>query len=216
MRLRNAVLAVCAAAMLATGCGRGSGGKWPAGVNSVYVTEEQAVESVLVYTSEQFNDLYDQEELAAFVGQAVSDYVAEHGTVEVKGESRPPVSMRSCSLEGQTGTVVFTFASPEDFVEFAKATGDDTHSITSLSVRTVSEERRAGNLSEEIGFVNAKGKAVSTDEVAKRQDYKVVIVEGAGTICTEGKIAYTSQGTAVSEDGHTAVTDGGRHFIVFK
>lgn len=220
MRNGKAVLAavVAAAGILATGCGQKSGNveTWSANENSIYVAEDMSVESALVYTSEQFNDLYDAEELSEFVRQAVAEYTAENPPEG--GDGQAPVTLKSCSLEGRTGILVFDYASPEDFVKFAQATEDNTHTVTSLTVRKVSDELAAGGLTDASAYRTPKDKAADASEVMKQSDYGVVAVEGAATIFTEGEIAYVS-GTADEvqlKGSHTAVTAEGKHYIIFK
>ncbi len=77
MRKKRAVsAAVVAAVCLAlAGCGLmgGSGtGSWDAGSNSIYVNRDMEVESAIVYTAPQANELYRPEELAAFAEEAVT------------------------------------------------------------------------------------------------------------------------------------------------
>lgn len=209
--------AALAAAVMLAGCkDRLSDSEWDTAQNSIYVTREQGVMSALVHTSRQKNSLYSQEELTEQLKQAVADYTAEYGDVFRKGERIPSVSLRSCMLEGQTGKAVFEYASPEDFVLFSMATGDNTHSIRSLSVRPVSEELAAGELGEEGQLIGRKGGQTSAQEVAKHPNYRAVAVDGAGRVCTEGKIAYTSAAGVTVVDDHTAVTDEGKHYIIFK
>lgn len=220
MRNGKALLAVLvtAAGLLTAGCGQNAGGgsaAWQANDNSIYVAEDMSVESALVYTSEQFNDLYKQEELSAYVEQAIADYTAENPTA---GDGQAPVALKSCSLEGRTGVLVFDYASPEDFVKFAQATGDNTHTVTALTVRKVADELAAGGLTDAASYRTPKDKTVDSGEVTKQSEYGVVTVEGAATIFTEGEIAYVSGGADEIElkDNHTAVTTEGKHYIIFK
>ncbi len=218
MKKRKAVLAAVAAAamILAVGCGQKTVDEgWQANDNSIYVGNDMGVESALVYSSEQFNDLYSQEELSDFAGQAVSDYAKEN---TASGDGQAPVTLKSCSLDGRTGILVFSYATPEDFVKFSEFSGDDTHTVTAMTVRKVSEELAAGGLADAASFRTPEDKSVEMSEVTKQSDYVAVAVEGAGTIYTEGKIAYVS-GSAEEvqiKGNHTAVTTEGKHYIIFK
>lgn len=217
MKNRRVALAavVAAAGLLAVGCGKGAGGSdtWTANDNSIYVAKDMSVESALVYTSEQFNDLYKPDELSAYVEEAIADYTEEHGE-----GGQTPVTLKSCSLEGRTGILVFDYASPEEFVKFAQATGDDTHTVTSLTVRKVADELTAGGLTDVSTYRTPKDKTVEAGEVTKQSEYGVVAVEGAATIFTEGEIAYVSGGAGEVQlkGSHTAVTTEGKHYIIFK
>jgi hypothetical protein len=189
MGIRRAVSAAGVLAVLVAGCAS-SGHAWNADQNSVYVARDGHVESALVYTSEQVNELYDSEELAAYIGQAVDEYNSEHGGAAAQAaQSDTPVSMKSCGIEGNTGTVTFAYASPEDFVTFSAETGDDTHTITAFAVSAVDEPKK---------------------------DCTRIEVTGTGRICTEGKILETSDSGVTQEDDYTVVTDEGEHYIIFK
>lgn len=215
MKKRKAALAALAVAavLLVPGCGQKADSEtWTGRENSIYVSKDMAVKSALVYTSEQFNDLYQQAELEEFAKQAVDEYASESQTAQ------SPVTLEACSLEGRTGTLVFSYASPEEFVKFSQATGDDTHTVTSLTVRKVSDELTAGGLIDAASYRTPKDKTVDSGEVLKQSDYVVVTVEGSAEIFTEGTIAYVSGGPDEVElkGSHTAVTAEGKHYIIFK
>lgn len=217
-KVLSAVLAVTLG-LAAAGCGQQSKtGTWNANINSVHVTQAMEVESALVYSSEQFNELYDKDELAEFAKEAVAEYNSENGAEaaaeNTEGKAKLPVALKSCSLEGRTGILVFDYASPEYFVSFAEATEDNTHTITSLKVGKVSETEGISDMA----FSDLNGKAVSAETVAKQSDAVAVVVEGAGTICTEGKILYVagSQTPVTLKDSFTAETGEGTNCIIFK
>ena len=221
MKNRRVILAALAVTfgLAAAGCGQQSKtGTWNANINSVHVTQAMEVESALVYSSEQFNELYNRDELAEFAKNAIAEYNSENGAEaaaeNTEGKAKLPVALKSCSLEGRTGVLIFDYASPEDFVSFAEATEDDTHTITSLTVQKVSE---AEGISE-TSFTDRKGKAATAETVAKQSDAVAVIVEGAGTICTEGKILYVAgeQTPVTLKDDFTASTGEGKNYIIFK
>lgn len=221
MKNRKVILAALAVTfgLAAAGCGQQSKtGTWNANINSVHVTREMAVESALVYSSEQFNELYSKDELAEFAKEAIAEYNSENGAEaaaeNIEGNAKLPVALKSCSLEGRTGVLVFDYAAPEYFVSFAEASGDDTHTITSLAVQKVSE---AEGLTE-ASFTDRKGKAASADAVAKQADAVAVIVEGSGTICTEGKILYVAgeQTPVTVKDDFMAATGEGKNYIIFQ
>lgn len=209
------LLAVC----LAAGCGQKDGaGAWEAVENSVYVTRTMEVESAMVYTSAKGNELYSPEEMAAFAKEQIEAFnraQGRAGSVNKEGEEKLPVALKESTLEGQTGKLVFEYATPEDFVRFAKETGDDSHSIVSLSVSSVSE---AGDALSEYSMTTADGKAVSAEQAAKHGKYVALVFEGAGTVCTEGKIAYVSDGASpvTVKSSREAVTGEGKHCIIFK
>lgn len=225
MKKRNAVLAALAAAAMlaAAGCGqKPDGDVWKADENSIYVTRAMEVESALTYTSPQANELYSREELENYAADAVSRYNQENGgqaaASNTEGQEKLPAALKSCTLEGQTGTLVFEYRTPGDFVKFAEATDDNTNTVTSLTVRRVSEELTAGGLADEKQYRKADGREAALEDVMKQSDYVVVAVEGAAAVYTEGNIAFVSgDGTSVSVTGsHRALTSEGKHYIIFK
>lgn len=224
MKKKQTVLAglSIAVGVLLSGCGQDATVEWKANENSIYVNRAQEVQSALVYTSEQDNDLYNQEELEAFVQEAIQEELANlAGNVEItvlteELQQNPPVSLVSCKLEGRTGTLVFDYASAEYYGAFADQTGDNTNGIRNLQVMGVSDAN-AERILNETGAVKANGKAAEVSDVIKHKDYIIAAFEGAGTICTEGKIVYISANSDVTlRDDFTAVTGAGRHWIVFK
>lgn len=213
MKKRNAILAVCllTAGLLLSGCEKHSKEPvWAANDNSIYVSKAMEVESALVYTSEQFNDLYDEKELEAFAQEEITAYNEANGG---EGQTPLPVELKSCRLEGRTGILVFHYGTPEDFVKFAQETGDNTHTVTALTVGKVSDV--ADQLSE-YTFTTAGGKSASLEEAAKEKDAVAVLVTGAASICTEGKIAYVAGEGSTLRNENTVETGEGNYCIIFK
>ncbi len=213
MKKRNAILAVCllAAGLLLSGCEKHSREPvWAANDNSIYVSKAMEVESALVYTSEQFNDLYDEDELAAFAQEEITAYNEANGG---EGQSPLPVSLKSCRLEGRTGILVLDYGTPEDFVKFARESGDNTHTVTALAVGKVSEvEDRLS----EYAFTTAGGKDASLEDAAREKDAVAVLVTGSAVICTEGKITYIAGEGGILRSENTVETGEGNYCIIFK
>ncbi len=214
MKMNRAVwIAAMAAGLLLAGCGQQQPTAWEAKENSIYVTRTMEVQSALVYRAEQPNELYDSEELAAFAGEAIAAYNEAQGAEAAYSnegrETKLPVALKSCSLEGETGTLVFEYAQPEQFVTFSQETGDNTHAVTELSVAAVSK----GNLPDQ-DMLKPDGKLADWEKAASTKNGRIVVVEGAATIYTEGKIDYVTAGVGVT-GSNIAVTPEGRSAIVF-
>lgn len=213
MKNRKAVLAVLflTAGVMLSGCEKHGGEPaWAANDNSVYVTRAMDVESALVYTSEQFNDLYDEKELAAFAQEEIDAYNDANGGA---GQDPLPVALKSCRLEGRTGILVLDYGTPEDFVKFSQETGDNTHTVTALQVGKVSD------LKDQLSgyqFTTSAGKEASLDEIAKQGDAVAVLVSGAAAVCTEGKVAYLAGDGSTMRSDNTVDTGEGNHCIIFK
>lgn len=217
MKKKQAVLTAAAvlAGILITGCGqKAAGAAWEANENSIYVSSGLEVESALIYTSEKNNDLYTQDGLASFVKEQIAAYNTEQGAAgeaeNKDGADTLPVALESCTLEGQTGKIVLDYKTPEDFVKFSQESGDNTHTVTNLTVAEL-----AAGLPEDVKFQTPDGKAVDAAEVAKLSGGHVVTVEGAATVYTEGKVAYISEGVTMKRENAVLTTDG-KSCIVFQ
>lgn len=219
MKKRRAAALVLALGLLLAGCGqKAKTGTWNANTNSIYVNHALEVASALVYTSGNDNDTYNQDELKAYAGEAVVDYNTANGGAEAsansEGAAKLPVALKSCTLEGKTGTLVFEYGSAEDFVKFARETGDNTHTVTALAVSTVADALAAGTLND-VEFVNPSGKPVAQTDVTKQTGYYVVSVEGTAVIQVEGAVAFMTEGVSL-RDSYTAVTREGTNLIIFQ
>ncbi len=204
--------------ILMVSCGKLGGRSWAASENSIYVTKDLEVESAMVFTSAQANELYSQEELATDTRQWVQDYNLANGA-EASFENsdkkaKLPVALKFCKLEGQTGTLIFEYGMPEHFVGFSQTVGDDTHTVTALAAGTAAEVLASGNF--DGTFTSVDGSVANAAEVAGQSKYKAVAVEGAGVVCLEGKVKYVSSGGASIRDEHTAVTGEGMNYIIFQ
>ena len=67
------------AGLLMVSCGKLGGAKWAADGNSIYVTKDLQVQSAMVFTAPEANELYSKEELAAEAGEWIRDYNVANG-----------------------------------------------------------------------------------------------------------------------------------------
>jgi hypothetical protein len=169
----------------------------------------------MVYTSDKPNELYTEEGLASYAEEAVTSYNTEHGGAAAfeneKDQEKLPAALKSCSLEGQTGKLVFEYGTAEDFVSFSTENGDNTHSITGLFVGTAAE--LAGDM-EGMTFSTAAGKDAELASITGDSKNKAVIVEGAGTVYVEGGVAFVTEGVRVKAS-NAVITPEGTSCIVF-
>ncbi len=215
MKKKTAVLtaSVLFAAVLVSGCAHSSGKQWDGSENSIYVDEDRNVQSAMVYTSEKENDLYSVEGLTEFAKEQIIAYNQEQGAAaeaeNTKGSEKLPVALESSSLENNTGRLVFSYGTPEDFVKFSKENGDDTHTVTALSVL----DTQSASLPD-LSYKTTTGKDAEIQAVTEKGG-NAVILEGSATVYTEGKILYVTDGINLRSE-HSAVTPEGISCIIFK
>ena len=208
--------AVLLCAVWTAGCSEtGAKGKaWDASENSIYVADDLSVQSAMVYTSEKENDLYSAESLAEFAKEQICSYNEEQGVASeaenAEGKEKLPVALEKSSLEGKTGTLVFSYASPEDFVKFSEENGDDTHSVTSLQVLDTDASKLP-----DLAYRTASGKHADIAKAGEKKNSHMVLTEGSASVYTEGKILYVTEGVELTSD-HSAVTPEGTGCIIFK
>lgn len=215
MKKKIAVLtaSVLLAAVWTAGCFKSSGNTWDGSENSIYVADDLSVQSAMVYTSEKENDLYSAEGLAEFAKEQIASYNEEQGAAaeaeNTEGGEKLPVALEKSSLEGQTGTLVFAYGTPEDFVKFSEENGDDTHTVTSLMVCDTESAKLP-----DLTYKTSAGKDADIQKAAAK-DSHMVLTEGSTKVYTEGKILYVTDGVEVTGD-HSAVTPEGTGCIIFK
>lgn len=215
MKRKQAVLAAMAvlSGLWIAGCGQRASTAWQANENSIYVDKGMQVESALMYTSEKANELYTQEGLASFVKEKISEYNAGAGAAaeaeNKEGAEELPVALKNCTLDGQAGKLVLDYKTPDDFVKFSQESGDNTHTVTALAVTDLS-----GGLPDGLTFTAPDGKAADPAEVGKLKNGRIVVVEGAATIYTGGKVAYITEGVTMKRE-NAVQTPEGKSCIVF-
>lgn len=205
-KVRIAIAAMMAATLL-FGCGSKSGATstFAPAQSSIFVKRDGAVSSALVEMDDK--SYYDQTELTTFIEEWVTAYNAEQG-----GSG---VTLESCTLKDGKATAVFNYASGADLCSFTQASDDVANQTSILEVTTVSEGLVQGKVSDGTWKAAKDRVDVSLDTVIKQGDLKLVTVDGAVTLQTEGKIQYYS-GAITMVDDFTVTTTGGKSYIVFK
>ncbi len=216
MKKKKAVLtaAVLLAAVWSAACSRSAGKAWDASENSIYVADDLSVKSAMVYTSEKENELYSADGLAEFAKEQIRAYNEEQGASaeaeNAKGKEKLPVALERCSLEGKTGTLVFDYASADDFVTFSSENGDNTHTVTSLQIADTDTETIP-----DLTFKSLSGKAAEPQTASETKGSHMIITDGSAKIYTEGKILFVTDGVNVVSS-YSAVTPEGTGCIIFK
>lgn len=173
--------------------------------SSIFVTREGSFTSALVEAYEP--DYYVESELKASIEEAVAGYNTEKGDTEV--------TLSSCTLGNGKAIALFDYKSGDSLCDFAREMEDEANQTSVLKFSTVNDGLVAGNIMDGSWKKAKDGSSVSTDVVLKNGELKLVTVEGAATIQTEGKILYYS-GDVTLTDNFTAVLGGGRSYLIFK
>lgn len=207
MRKIKAVLAAALAAGMLTGCA-GSGEAFEPESSSIYISGEGKLSTATIDTFEQ-KDYYKEEGLRAFAEEKVSEFNQEYG--------QEAVTLTSCRLEGGRAELVFEYGSPQAMVDFTAASQDMENQVNSISFGTVTELADQIMGYEGSWLKGADKKTVSVEEIAKKGDYQVAVIDSAQpvTIHTEKEIRFVSD-NSVLEGSNKVRTSEGINYIIFK
>ncbi len=205
--LLAAVLAVMTVFSSCSGCGKV---KFEPESSSIYVRKDGTVVSADIEGFEGSN--YSEDELKAYVEEAVKAYNGEHGALAEAYEDKEtslPVAIESLEVKDGTASLFLNYAGCGDYLDFTGTAGMEG-GISVLEKATVAEMSLSGN------FQNAKGEDAALDGVTKNGKYHVVKIEGPVTMQVEGTVKYVSTGVTI--DGkHTVTTPAAVvSYIVFK
>lgn len=208
MKKVKAVLAVLLAVGLVAGCaGRGGTSTFEPKSSGIFVTGAGTFTTATVEKYEN-QDYYSEEEWKAFLEENVAAYNAEHGDGAVR--------LQSCSMKDGTASMIFDYASGSDLVQFTAQYEDTANQVDVIDMVTVDQAMKDAGDNGILFIKTADGKTASTDEIAKKKDYHVVVVEGKPVkLQTEGKIMYTSDGVNMNSS-FIAETAEGKNYIIFK
>lgn len=204
MKNMKIVLEVLAAGTLLYGCKSSDTSTFQPAQSSIFVARDGGISSALVEKYDK--DYYSESELKAEIEKAVAEYNAEKGA--------DLTSLKSCTMKDGKASAVFTYVSGDAMVDFAETTGDHSMALTSFSTSTVTDLVNQGTISD-AAIVDINGKAVSADTLGKETSLHAITMDGSGTVQTQGKIVYMSEGCTL-KDSFTVVVPEGNHYIVFK
>lgn len=216
MKKRSRILVALLAVGLLAGCaGRGGDNSFDnPKSSSIYVTDAGTFSTATVETYEK-QDYFNEEEWkgqwTAFLEQAAVDYNSEHG--------EGAVSLKSSSFQDGTITMIYDYATGADLVQFTAAFEDEANQVGSISTISVEEALNQAGTGGVLFVRLSDGKTASTDEIAKKSDYHVVVVEGlpgqTRKLKTEGKIAFVSSNVSITNSYAVEVGEG-KSYIIFK
>ncbi len=211
--------ALLAVGLLLGGCAGKSGENSfddPKG-SSIYVTEEGTFSTATVENFDSQDPNYElmqlgsEDDWKAYLEEMAAEYNGEHG--------EGAVTLKSCGFGDGTMKMIFDYATGSDLVQFTKTYEDTANEVESLSFTTV-EDALSQAAAENALFIRlSDGKSATTDEIAKKSDYHVVVVEGTPgktqKIKTEGKIAFVSNNVTINSS-YAVETKEGKSYIIFK
>jgi len=207
--MKKAALAVLALGLGAAGCSPKTS-TFPPTQDVVYVERSGALYTAITEAYDPSDTGYSAEELEAMAAQEMSEYNAEFAA----DADSQPVSIEECTVAGGTACIVYKYASAGDLCRFTEISQDMENHPESLMVTTNSAGLAAGDV--QRTWTDARKKeAASLETVMKRKDLPMVVVSGAVTVQTEGRILYYC-GDAELEDEYTARVKGGTVWLVFR
>ncbi len=203
--------------LLLVGCG--SEVKFEPTESSIYLRADGSVISAEItgFDNTSFGEeRYSEEELRAFVEDAVKAYNAGVGSPNLAYSSELPdknsilpVSIDSLKVAEKEAELIISYASCADYLKFNDA--DDT--VTQLSVTSAPVAVASGVSLD--GLLNAKGEIVDTSKAKESEKYRVATVTGGTTVVINGKILGVS-GAEILGDHMVRTTAGVTACILFR
>ncbi len=208
MRKAKAAVLAMGLGVMAAGCSPKTS-TFPPNQNAIYVSRDGEVYTAIVEEYDPSDTGYSGEELRVMAEAELSEYNGEFAG----GGDVLPVSIEACTVSEGKASIVYKYAGPEDLCRFTQMSQDMKNHPESLEVTTNS----ANIAGEDTGnWTDARKKEVAALEtVMKRKDLPMVIVDGAVTVQTEGRILYYC-GAVEMKDEYTASVTEGTAYIVFR
>ena len=201
------LMALLAVMTVFSGCGKA---KFEPETSSIYVKKDGTVVSADIESFEGSN--YSEDELKAYVEEAVKAYNGAHGAASeayADKETSLPVAIDSLEVKEGMAYLYLNYAGCGDYLDFTGTAGME-NGISTLEKTTVAEMSLSGN------FQNAKGEDVTLDGVTKNGKYHVVKIEGPVTMQIEGTVKYVSTGVTVDSKNTVTTPAAVVSYIVFK
>ncbi len=215
MKKAKITAVIIMAGLLLYGC-KGGSSTFPPEQSAIYVNRSGEIYTALVGTYDSSKDYYDSAEFKAMAEKEAADYNAEHPTGQDNGDnSSKAVSLTECSLENGTVKVVYQFLTGDDLCRFTEGTQDNSNHVESLGISTVAEGLADANLAGGTWIDVKKNTTIDAGEIMKQSKLRLVSVNGAASIQTEGKILYYSGNLNLKDEFTAEVTDGNA-YLVFK
>ena len=141
-------------------------------------------------------DYYDLAELKTYVEGLVKEYNQKKAGLEYaytadapKGKNLPAAISK---LEASDGKVVLMLEcqTPADYIRIndLDLTADGLKSVKKTTIKEMNSEGKTFD----VKLVNVKGESVTGEQVLRKTDYHVVIVEGAAVLQVQGEVKYMS------------------------
>lgn len=199
--------------LLLYGCKMGGdSSQFPPNQSTIYVSRDGEIYTALVKEYDTSHGYYNGEELKAMAEQEAAEYNAEYPSGQ---EDVSTVSLAECSLENGTAKVVYRYLTADDLCRFTEESQDQVNHVEALKVSAVSDG--LGEMNETGGtWVDVKkNSTIDPGEVMKQSKLHLVVVTGASSIQTEGKILYYC-GNVNLKDEFTAEVTEGSACLIFK
>jgi len=211
-KVKTAIFTIAAFFTL-SGCAAGRTSTFPPRQNAVYVSRDGGLYTAILQNYDESSDTgYDAQELKAMAQKEAAEYNSTYGS----GQGQDPVSVAECTVEQGTASVIYQYATPEDLCRFTQISQDAYNHPDSLEVTTNSERLAEETPWEEGAWIDAeKNSTAALETVMKKKDLPMVVVSGAVTLQTEGRILYYS-GAVNLKDEYTVQVTEGTAYVVFR
>lgn len=185
---------------------------FPPEQSTIYVSRDEEIYTALVKEYDTSRGYYNGEELKAMAEKEAAEYNAEHPSGQEEAAS---VSLTQCSLEDGKAKVVYRYLTGDDLCGFTEAAQDTINGVERFKVSAVADGLAEINENGSAWVDVKKNSTIDPGEVMKQSKLHLVVVTGASSIQTEGKILYYC-GNVNLKDEFTAEITEGSACLIFK
>lgn len=211
MKKAKAAAFAIAAGFMISGCISGKTSTFPPRQNAIYVARDGRMYTALTESYDSSDTGYDSEELRSMAAEEAAGYNEAYG----REENQEPVIVAECTVEEGTATIVYQYMTAEDLCRFTDISQDTANHPESLEITTNSMSLTEEEEGQMAWTDVRKESATDLETVRKKNDLPMVVVTGAVTVQTEGRILYYS-GAVNLKDEFTAQVAEGTAYIVFR
>ncbi len=165
-------------------------------------------------------DYYDLSELRTYVEGLVKEYNQEKAGLDHAYAKDAPsgkaLPVAISTLEESDGQVVLILEcqSPADYIRINDL-DLASDGLKSVNKTTIAEMNSAGKTFD-VKLVNVKGEAVPVEQVMRKTEYHVVVVEGATVLQVQGEVKYMSTNVTYVDFDSVKTPAGEISYIIYR